>query len=131
MLTPLCISQKGGPKEKRRPVVKFRDMEKDLMPQSELSGSGRSAPLQRHDLHDSDDSGDSDDQGVDSSRSITITVDENDAFRVDDDVNLASEFLRNMLVTEPSRASTSGKAPQCDPTPKQPGHDNEAIDWDF
>ncbi|KAF8487250.1 hypothetical protein DFH94DRAFT_621639 [Russula ochroleuca] len=125
------VHKKGGPKEKHRPVVKFRDMEKDLMPQSELSGSGRSAPLQRHDLHDSDDSGDSDDQGVDSSRSITITVDENDTFRVDDDVNLASEFLRNMLVTEPSRASTSGKAPQCDPTPKQPGHDNEAIDWDF
>jgi hypothetical protein len=74
------VHKKGGPKEKRRPVVKFRDMEKDLMPQSELSGSGRSAPLQHHDLHDSDDSGDSDDQGVDSSRSITITVDENDAF---------------------------------------------------
>jgi hypothetical protein len=117
------LSQKGGIKEKCRPTVKFRDIQKDLRPQSKLSGS---APLQPHDIHDSDES------DVDRSHwhSIVPEVPQEDAIRVDDDVDLASQFLKNMFVaTDPS---TAAEAPQCDPAPEHSfAYDSEAVDWDF
>jgi hypothetical protein len=116
------LSQKGGPKEKCRPTVSFRDVEKDLRPQSsKLSGS---APLQPHDINNSDDSDESD---VDRSHSF---VPQENAIRVDDDVDLASGFLKNMFVaTDPSAAA---KAPQCDPAPERSFvDDSKAVDWDF
>ena len=114
--------EKGSYKEKRRPTVKFRDIQEDLRP-SKLSGSG---PLRPHDAHDSDDSDDSEGPNVDR----PFPVPQEDAIRVDDDVNLASQFLKNMFVaTEPS---TSAKAPQCDPALECSfAYDGKAVDWDF
>ena len=51
------------------------------------------APLQPHDIHDSD-SDSSNDSDFDSFHS---TVHENDLFQVDDDVDLASQVLKSML----------------------------------
>ena len=79
-------------------------------PHSEISGL---APLQPHGIHDSD-SDSSNDLDFDSFHS---TVHENDLFQVDDDVDLASQLLKNMLITlDPSAAVN---APKCDPAPEQ------------
>ena len=127
------LLQKGGPKQKCHPTVKFWDIEKDLMghnlheSQATLSGP---APLQPHELHDSD-SDNSDDLHIDNSRSgRSIIVQEHDSFQVDDDVDLASEVLKSMFVTaDPSAAE---KAPHCDPAPENSFVcDTDTIDWDF
>lgn len=121
------LLQKAGPKEKRRPTVKFQDIQKDLGPQSKLSGS---APLQPHNIHASDDSNNSDESDIDHSHSV---VPQEDAIRVDDDVDLASPFLKNMFTaTDPPKAPTAPKAPQDDPVPERSfADDSEMVDWDF
>jgi hypothetical protein len=126
MLTPHSLSQKGGSKEKCRPTVKFWDIEKDLRPQS--SKHSGSAPLQPHDIHGSDDSNDSDESDVGCTHSI---VPQEDAIRVDDEIDLASPFLKNMFIaTDPS--STAAKAPQYDTALKHSfADDSKAVDWDF
>jgi hypothetical protein len=88
---------------------------------AEISGS---VPLQPHDS-DLDSSNDSDIDSI-----CSITVQEHDLFRIDDDVDLASQVLKNVFITaDPSAAA---KAPQCDPAPEQSFKCNsDAIDWEF
>jgi hypothetical protein len=51
-------------------------------------------------------------------------------FQVDDDVDLASQVLKNMVITPDPSAAV--KAPKCDPAPEQSFKgEGEAIDWDF
>jgi hypothetical protein len=89
-------------------------------PHSEISGS---AALQPHDIYDSD-SDSSNDSDFDSFHS---TVHENDLFQVDDDVDLASQVLKNMLITpDPSAVVKANPAPE-----QSFKGEGEAIDWDF
>jgi hypothetical protein len=94
------------------------------------SGLSGSALLQPHNIHASDDSNNSDESDIDRSHSV---VPQEDAIRVDDDVDLASPFLKNMFTaTDPPRAPTAPKAPQDDPVPERSfADDSEMVDWDF
>jgi hypothetical protein len=58
-------------------------------------------------------------------------VPQEDAIRVDDEIDLASRFLKNMFVaTDPS--STAAKAPQYDTAlGRSFADDSKAVDWDF
>jgi len=98
------------------------------MPQLKLSQAG-SVPLQPHDIHDSDDSHDSDGSDVDRSHSI---MPQEDAFRVDNDVDLASQLLKNVFVATDPSTQAAAKALQHDPAPEcSLAYDSKAIDWDF
>lgn len=70
---------------------------------------------------DSEGSDDSDDS------SSHFIVHEDDLFRVDEDADLASHFLRNMFVT--AYPSAARKAPRRDTAPEL--YDSKAVDWDF
>ena len=122
-------------KERRRPVVKFRDMDKEILTAklAALQPATKTPPVisTEPDSSDSDDSKSSDDD-EDPITQLTTSFQSLD-FNIDDEINLSSPTLFDMLSPANSSTTTSLSTMQQAPPAKRPRVEEkiEEINWDF
>ncbi|KAJ8579685.1 hypothetical protein M405DRAFT_893983 [Rhizopogon salebrosus TDB-379] len=115
-------TEKTRQKEPYRPTVKFRDIDRDLLDEvmlGEKPTTSQTAGAIEHTVHDLDNGDESDNEEEDNKswdKPCNVAdedqVPEDDFLMADDDINLDSDFLRDMIATIPVFGVQKARMPQ-------------------
>jgi hypothetical protein len=130
-------TEKTRQKEPHQPTVKFRDINQDLLDKV-MSGrkptTSQTAGAIERTVHDSDNGDESDNEEEDNKswdKPCNVAdedqVPEDDFLMADDDINLDSDFLRDMIATIPVFGVQKARMPQ----ESVPVLNVSELDWNF